>query len=218
MSDAVKRHYHSPRRVAQRDATRAAIREAATSLFLADGYANTPITAIADEAEVSVQTVYGQFGSKAAIAKELLDVSIVGDDDPTPVAEREWFRAVFEPRIGGRACLARYAACCSRINSGAAAAFEIIRRGADSDSELAELWVTSRRQRRVGVSVVLDAALRQGHLRDDTTRDEAIDLMLLLHGPETYNALVFEAGWTVERYEAWLASTLVEQILDTSPT
>lgn len=213
MSPPVKRSYHSPRRAAQARSTRAAIREAARELFLREGYAATTITAIAGEAEVAPQTVYSQFGTKAAIAKELLDVSIVGDEEPVPVAGRPWFQRVFDDGIDGHERLRRYASAARRIYEGAGTAFEIVRRGADGDAELAELWRANQRARRDVVTRVLDAALADTDLRSDLTKDEAIDLFWVLHGPETFHLLCHDCGWTIDRYEIWLAEAFCEQLL-----
>ena len=213
MPGAVKRSYHSPRRAAQARSTRAAIRQAAHDLFLEDGYASTTIAAIATEAEVAPQTIYSPFGTKAAIAKELLDVSIVGDEEPVPVAGRPWFQRVFDEGIDGHERLRRYAGAAARIYAGAGTAFEIVRRGADGDSELADLWRANQEARRGVVARVLDAALADAELRRGLTRQEAVDLFWILHGPEVFHMLCLDSGWTNERYEAWLGDALCEQLL-----
>ena len=217
MSKVVKRPYHSPRRAAQARKTRAAIRQAAHDLFLRDGYAATTISAIAAEADVAPQTIYSQFGTKAAIAKDLLDVSIVGDEEPVPVADRPWFQRVFDDGIDGHERLRRYASAVRRIYSGAGTAFEIVRRGADSDAVLAEIWRTNQQVRRDVVAGVLDAALADAALRPDLTKAEAIDLFWVLHGPEMFHSLCLDSGWSIDRYESWLADALCEQLLAGRP-
>lgn len=213
MAEAVNRQYHSPRRTAQARATRDAIRHSAHDLFLADGYAATPITAIADQAEVAPQTIYSQFGSKAAIVKELLDVSIVGDEEPIPVADRPWFQRVFDEGIDGYERFHRYASAARRIYVGAGSTFEIIRRAADSDPALAEMWTANQKARRMVVGRILDAVLVDTELRPGLDRDAAVDLLWLLHGPEVFHLLTVECAWHPDRYEAWLAQNFCEQIL-----
>ena len=44
---------------------------------------------IAQEAGVAVETVYASFGNKRAILSALIGVSVVGDDEPTPLLQRE---------------------------------------------------------------------------------------------------------------------------------
>ena len=211
--EAVKRHYRSPRRAAQAQSTREAIRRAAEQLFLSEGYATTTISAIAREADVSPQTIYSQFGTKAAIVKELLDVSIVGDEEPVPVARRPWFTRVFDDGITGHERLRRYASAARRIYVGAGGAFEIVRRGADGDPELAALWSTNQASRRAVVTSILAAVLVDTELRPGVTHDEAVDLLWVLHGPEIFHLLTVQSGWAADRYEEWLSQTFCEQIL-----
>lgn len=213
MADTVKRQYRSPRRAAQARSTRDAIRKAAETLFLSDGYAATTITAIAREAEVAPQTIYSQFGTKAAIVKELLDVSIVGDEEPVPVARRPWFTRIFDEGITGHERLRRYATAVRRIYGGAGGAFEIVRRGADGDPELAELWATNQAARRAVVANILEAVLADSELKPGVRHDEAVDLLWVLHGPELFHLLTVQCGWDLDRYEAWLSENFCQQIL-----
>jgi hypothetical protein len=78
----VKRRYESTRRQEQARQTRRAILGAAGKLFVDPGYAATPLTAVAAEAGVAIQTVYAVFGSKRQLLSELIDVSVAGDDEP----------------------------------------------------------------------------------------------------------------------------------------
>ena len=213
MAAPVKRPYHSPRRQAQARATRAAIRDAAHELFLQQGYAGTTIRDIADAAGVAPQTVYSRFGSKAAIVKELLDVSIAGDDEPIPVAERDWFTRVFDDGIDGADRLRRYAHACRRILGGSGTTFEIVRRGADGDPDLTALWTANQAQRRAVVRRVLDAVQADAPLRPELEGDRAVDVLYALHGPETFHLLVHESGWDLDEYEAWLADTFCAALL-----
>ncbi len=217
MARPVKRTYNSPHREAQARATRNAIRVAAQDLFLSDGYGATTIKAIADRAEVAPQTVYSQFGTKAAIAKEMLDVAIAGDDEPIPIAERDFFIRVHEDGIDGCERLRRYAHSCRRVLDGAGSAFEIVRRGADGDPELAELWQTNQAVRRRVVAEIIDRVLETAAPRRGLDRDRAVDLAYLLHSPEVFHVLVEESGWSLDQYEEWLARSFVEQILGIAP-
>src|SRR5919206_1136035 len=91
-----RRSYHSPRRQEQARQTRAAILEAARPLFIERGYAGTSMTDIARAAGVSVKTVEAIFGTKARLLKVLRDVTIAGDDEAVPLAQRPWFREIME--------------------------------------------------------------------------------------------------------------------------
>jgi AcrR family transcriptional regulator len=82
------------RRARKALATRRRILEAAETLFTRDGYATTTIAAIADQADVAVQTIYAVFGTKRAVLSELLAVRVVGDDDTIPLKDRDDWRAM----------------------------------------------------------------------------------------------------------------------------
>src|SRR5689334_16863161 len=72
--------------------TRQRILRAANELFVDQGYGSTTLQGIAERAGVAVQTIYFAFGNKPSLLKELVDVTIAGDDEPIPTMEREWFR------------------------------------------------------------------------------------------------------------------------------
>src|SRR4051812_48775540 len=110
MSEEVKssRRYHSSRRQEQAAANRRSILDEARRLFLEAGYAQTTVPQIAEAAGVAVQTVYKVFANKAGILKAVVDVSIAGDDDPKPMAERAVIAAIItEPRAAKK--IAMYA-------------------------------------------------------------------------------------------------------------
>src|SRR4029453_13547702 len=90
------RSYDSTLRAEQARMTRARILDAARSLLLERGYPSMTISALAETAGVSTQTIYNAAGNKAAVIKAVYDVTLAGDDDPLPMAERPEFRAVSE--------------------------------------------------------------------------------------------------------------------------
>ena len=53
----------------------------------------------------------------------------------------------------------------------------------------------------------------KGGLREDADPETIADAVWVLIEPTTYQQLVNGRGWTPERYEAWLASALVHEIL-----
>jgi TetR/AcrR family transcriptional regulator, regulator of autoinduction and epiphytic fitness len=74
--------------------TRRRVLDAAEALFTRDGYAATTMTAIAEHADVAVQTLYAVFGSKRALLTELIDSRVVGDDHAGALPGREDWRAM----------------------------------------------------------------------------------------------------------------------------
>src|SRR3954447_1098179 len=91
-----QRTYRSPSRLAAARATRARIRDSAARLFLRDGYAATSIRSIAQAAGVAEKTVYLQFATKLTLLKEVVETTIVGDDEAIGAADRQWFRDIVD--------------------------------------------------------------------------------------------------------------------------
>jgi AcrR family transcriptional regulator len=134
-----RRPYHSPRRQEQARQTRRAILEAARPLFIQRGYSGTSMGDIAQAAGVSLKTLEAIFGTKAKLLSALRDVSIAGDDEAVTLAERAHFREMLE-EPGPQRQLALFAQISCRIKHRTAALNEVIRRAAQADGEIGELW------------------------------------------------------------------------------
>ncbi|MEO7663675.1 MAG: helix-turn-helix domain-containing protein, partial [Candidatus Limnocylindrales bacterium] len=73
-----RRRYDSSRRRAQAARTQQDVIEAARRLFLADGYGQTTVSAIAEAAGVSTETIYKAFGGKPGLVRALVSKSLEG--------------------------------------------------------------------------------------------------------------------------------------------
>ena len=134
-----RRPYHSPRRREQARLTRRAILDAALPLFIERGYAGTSLADIAQAAGVALKTVQAVFGTKAKLLSALWDVTVVGDDEAIPVAERTWFREMLtEP--DARRQLELGARVATRMKHRVGALTEVIRGAAHADPEIGDLW------------------------------------------------------------------------------
>ena len=202
-----------PRREERARATRRAVLAAARELFVAEGYGATTIQAIADEADVAVQTVYAVFGNKRSILAELVDVSIAGDDAEIVVNAREWMRPVWEAATAAER-LSAYAGAVRRIMAGAGDVFAVVAAAATIDPEVVELADTTEQRRRAGARSVIDSVRSVGKLRPGLTPQRAIDVLWLLNSPAVFAHLVRRAGWSFDQYQAWLADAMVNQLLD----
>src|SRR5689334_25106015 len=75
--------------------TRRRVEQAAARLFTERGYNATSMQAIADSADVHVQTIYLAYGTKAAVLAACAARLVAGDDDPaTHPSERQWARTI----------------------------------------------------------------------------------------------------------------------------
>jgi AcrR family transcriptional regulator len=191
---------------------RAAVVEAARALFLERGYGATTIEAISDLADVPAATVYRLFSSKRGILKALLDVSVVGDDEAVPFADRPPVRTLLaEP--DPRAQLAGFVAITVQVNSRVAPLYRILASAAGSDPDAAALLDELTRQRQEGQRLIARSLARAGALRPEVRERDAADVIHALMSPEVYRLLVLDRSWKPERYERWLAATVTDQLL-----
>jgi AcrR family transcriptional regulator len=209
---SVKRAYRSPRRVEQARATRRAIVEAALRLFVARGYVATSVDAIAEAAGVSRATVFGVFGSKAALLKAAYDVALVGDDEPVALPDRPASRAVrSEPDAGPM--LDGYAAILRDVHGRLAPIYEAVRGAASADPEVRAVWERIGEERRIGAEHVVADVIARGAMRPDLDPVAAADVTWVLNDPGIYHLLVHRRGWPPDRFEAWLAGALRRELL-----
>ena len=201
-----RRSYSSPKREQRAQLTRRRIRDAATTLFLRDGYAATTMSAIARAAGVSERTVYLAFPTKPALLGEIITVAVRGDDEDAPLAARTaWKQVLAAP---GDQILARLAQAIEAILARTAAVLAIAEAAAGSDPQLAAQRDRGHRNIRADYREVADALARAGALADAVTPTYAADTIYALAGHDVYLRLTDECGWTGGRYAAWLRDTL----------
>lgn len=190
---------------------RRAVIDAARSLFIEGGYATTTIAAISRRADVPEPTVYRLFSSKLGILKVLFDASIAGDDEPVAVQERPNVTSLFaEP--DPHKVLAGFAAVTTQINQRTNDLYSVLSRAADSDVEAAVLVGTLNQQRDRGQEQIVKALHRKQKLRVGLKVRDAADRVHALMSPEVYRLLVTDRGWTPDRYQQWVADTLIQQL------
>ncbi len=213
MNDDVKaRTYDNSRRTDGALQTRRAVVAAAREIFIKRGYPATTLTAIAERARVSVQTVYAQFGNKITLLKDVIDYTVAGDDDPTPVANREWVQQILaEP--DPRTKLALHARGVTIIMARSYRLDWVLRTAAPVDADADALWRKAIRQRRTGMEQLATHLHALGALRPDLTVAEAADRIATLIDPEFYRLTVAERKWKPEQYEDWLRELLIASLL-----
>ena len=191
---------------------RRAVIDAARTLFIERGYGATTIEAISARADVPAPTVYRLFSSKRGILKALLDVSIAGDDEAVPIADRPPVRSLLgapDPRSK----VEGFVAIAAQVNSRTAAIYRILVSAAASDSDAATLLDDLSRQRQEGQGGLARSLASAGALRPKLRERDAGDIIHALMSPEVHRLLVVDRGWPPQRYEKWLTDTLVDQLL-----
>jgi AcrR family transcriptional regulator len=206
------RSYHSPLRQEQARQTRRAILDAALPLFVECGYAGTSMGDIARAAAVSIKTVEAIFGTKAKLLVALRDVTIVGDDQAIPLAERPWFQEMLaEPEPRRQLRLFAQGTC--RIKHRTARLNEVIRRAAPGDPEIGQLWQVVQEQMMADLRMVAERLAAKGVLREQLDLAQAAEILWLLNHPSVYYLAIVERGWPEEQFEQWLADAFIHQLL-----
>jgi AcrR family transcriptional regulator len=155
---------------------------------------------VASEAGVATETVYAYFPSKRALFQAVVDLAVVGDDQPIALAERAEFevlgRGTREKRIKAAAQLL------TGVHVRTAAFAKVLREAANSDEEIAGVLESTRERQRRDVTAAIKLIV--GGEVGETDRDG----VWALTSPEVYLLLVEVSGWSVDRYEAWMSEML----------
>jgi AcrR family transcriptional regulator len=204
-SEAPSRRYDSTRRRQMAARTRAEVLSAASDLFVEGGWSGTSIRDVARAAGVSVETVYASVGTKAELLKTAVEISVVGDDEPIPLAERPEFRALGEGDLAERVqALGRLMAL---LNPRTAKLHRVLQHAALSEPALAELlglvMAQERESTRQGIVTLIG--------REGTDREIAGVQAVLSN--DVYLLLTEHSGWDLETYQHWVADAVV-RLLD----
>lgn len=206
MAKTKKRPYQSLVRERQADDTRRRIVEAARQLLQTEGYDGMTIEAIARRAEVSAPSIYAIFKSKPGLLIALLDQSMFGADYEEVV--RQTLSAT-DPETR----LRRAAAVSRQIRSAQSAAFDLMRSAGVVAPELAELEQQREHLRYEKEEGMINFLRDTEALRSGLSHRTARDIFWMLTGGDVYRMLVRERGWSPQKYQNWLADTLVRSLL-----
>src|SRR5882724_11830700 len=201
-----KRPYKSLVRQRQAGDTRRRIVDATRHLLQSEGYAGMTIETIGRRAEVSAQSVYAIFKSKTGILIELLDQSSFGVDYEDAVRQA---RSASDPetRLRLAARVAR------QIRGAQSATFDLMRGAGVVAPELARLEQNRERLRYEGEEGTITFLREAGRLRPGLDQKTARDIFWMLTGGDVYRMLVRERKWSPQKYQDWLANTLVHSLL-----
>jgi AcrR family transcriptional regulator len=207
-----RRTYDSSGRQEQARQNRARILEAARKRFLDEGYAAATVATIAQDAGVSIETVYKAFGNKPGLLKSVFDVAIVGDDEPVPLLERDVVKAQKaepDPRRKLRMYSESYA-----IRAARAVPVQLLARdAAKSDGAAAAVWEQMLDERLTGMTHFARHLRDSGDLRQGVALAEARDVLWTFISPELWELLVIGRGWTPKRFGRWMGDMLIAALL-----
>jgi AcrR family transcriptional regulator len=205
-----KRKYDSSRRKRQALETQEHILKSAQELFVERGYEGTSIDSIAQKAGVASETIYSIFGNKRAILSRVVDVAIVGDNDPIPLLARSYIKEV-ESETDQHRQIEMFAKRIQIIMSHVAPLFDVMRSASKTEPQMADMLKKYLYGRLQGMSYFFDCIRANGELQLD--KQMAVDTLWTLTSAEVYNLLIADRKWSEEEYEHWLADTLSRLLL-----
>ncbi|MDP1793888.1 MAG: helix-turn-helix domain-containing protein [Acidimicrobiales bacterium] len=186
--------------------------EAATRLFIRDGYVVTTVESIAVEAGVSAKTVYDTFATKGGVLRGVWDLALKGDLDDAPVGVRPWYLAVLAETDPDKV-IARLAKAAVAAKERIGPVLRVIRAASTVDEESAALWALIGTDFHANQQVIVEhlAALRA--LAPGLTVAKATDVLWTLNHPDVWLLLHDERGWSPREFDRWLAAALNAALL-----
>jgi AcrR family transcriptional regulator len=208
MARAVQRRkYDASGRQAQAAETREKVIEAATRLFAEQGYAPTSIAQIAAAAGVSAPTVFAGFRTKVNLFARVLEVAIVGDDEPVPLADRPPMRSVHEAPTFDEA-VERLADAVTEVAQRAGPIMALAYAAADADPQIADLVTRMDAQRLAGATRMAGTLAAKRGVDAPTKLDRMRDTIWLLISIQQWDLLVRQRQWPIQDYRTWLRNSL----------
>jgi AcrR family transcriptional regulator len=207
-----KRKYDSSRRTEQARQTRLQIAEAARKLFFERGYAGATIEAIAEDANVSNETIYAIFKNKREILAFILDISVGGDDLPIRIIDRPDLQSVLNDTDQHRQ-LDRFAWGIGEVMSRAAPVFEVTRAAGKTEPEIARRIRHLYRERLENMNTFVRHIVVNGPLRNGLDESQAAEIVWAITSPELFQLMVENFSWSKEEYSRWLAGILTRLLL-----
>ena len=208
-----KRPYDSRRRreraQEERRATRNRVIDAATRLFVANGYTGTTMADIAREAGVAMQSVYTAGRSKADLLHEAVERAVAGDDQEILVQDRPTFTAIAAETDPVRQVHLLAELICD-IQERSAPIQAAYRQAAAIDSTVAASVEAAHRRRLEAFGVAI-RMLPAEQLRYPP--QECVDTIWAVASSEVFLLLLNVRGWRWDDIRPWLARTLVDILL-----
>ena len=148
------------------------------------------------------------FGTKAALLKTAYDITLAGDAEPVPLAERPEVRALYEERDAAT-FLRGYARLGRQVLDRAGPLLLLIVAGAGSgDPDLVVLRETTNAERLQGTTMVARRLDALGALAPGLSVTAARDRIWTLNSVEVWHLLTGTLGWSGEDYEAWIGDAM----------
>jgi AcrR family transcriptional regulator len=171
---------------------------------------------IAERADVSVQSLYSNWGNKRNLLRAVMESSVTGDEDVplVPGQPPAVITAALDPEDAKdpRRLLGHLSRQYRLLAERAAVGWQTYRDGAAVDPDIAADWQALSDLRRGGFHALI-ARIPAGVLRPGLTSAAAADTAWVIASPDTHDLLVRQAGYSYDQLEEWVRSTLAAALL-----
>ena len=208
-----RRTYDGSRRRQRAQETRERMLDAARRLFAERGYSETTIEMIATAADVAIPTVYAVFKSKRGVLAALVQRLVSGEEGGPPLLETRGAQAV-QAETDPRRTLERFVEHVSHVQERVIPTYDVMKSAARSEPDIAELLRRVQEYRFSNISTIPARLAALGALRKPLSLDDASRTIWAVASPEVRQMLQAFAGWSPDRYRAWLLDTLAAALLE----
>ncbi len=140
-------------------------------------------------------------------------MTLVGDDDPVPFADRPEVQAL-RAETDPRRFLAGYAAVGRILLERLGPLLRVLLAGARTgDPQLQEFVDTTNGERLVGATMTVQRLVELGALRDGVTPEQARDAIWTLNSVEVWSLLTEQRGWSGDEYADWIGRAIADAVL-----
>jgi len=204
------RPYDSRARREQAARNRDAALDAAERLFLERGYAGTSIASIAQEAGLSVQTIYKVFSSKSGLVKAIYFRGLLGKGDDPAYARSDAMR---ERETDPRTIMRKWGVLTTEVASVVSPIRLLMRSAALADPEMERLLGETDEDRLERMRHHARFLKDRSYLREGVTVEEAADVLWTCSSVEIYDLLVVQRGWPLPRFAGFVADFMITALL-----
>jgi AcrR family transcriptional regulator len=172
---------------------------------------------VAAAAGVAAQTIYNTFATKAGLLKAAYDITLAGDAETIPLAERPDVRALYETPDAaallrgyarlGRELLDRVGPLMLQVTAGAAA----------GEADLVAHQVVTDGERLTGTTMVAQRLAALDALAPGVTVEQARDRLWTLNSVQVWHLLTGTRGWSGEEYQDWIGDAMCAATLVSPP-
>lgn len=204
------RRYDSSGRKAGAFRTRTAVLDVAERQFLEAGYATATIASIAQEAGVSVETIYKSFGTKARLVRAIYERGLEGRGSTRAYERSDEMR---NRESDPRRIMREWGRLTAEVASAVTPIRIVMRHVALTDPEIAAVLETAETERLARMRHHARFLKARGHLRDGVTVSEATDLLWICSSLEIYELLVMRRGWADARFARYVGNLMITALL-----